>query len=90
MGLVTAVLLVGTTAGDEAPIAGTVKAVDGTAGTLTVEVTVEVARQGQPRAVLIEIRPTSRIVRFARSTESGTRHDGDREVAEVVRIVFER
>jgi hypothetical protein len=109
IGLVTTVLVVVRAAADEVPIAGTVKAVDQTAQTLTVEA----ASKGQPRVVVIEVRPTSRIVRFARSTEAGktgfveksatladlkpgwtvsvtTKHDGDREVAEVVRVVFER
>jgi hypothetical protein len=109
MALLTAGLFAGISAADEAPIAGTIKAVDPIART----VTVEAASKGQPRVVVIEIRSTSRIVRFARSSEPGkpgfveapatleelktgwtvsvtTRHDGDREVAEVLRVVFER
>jgi len=75
--------------------------------------TVEAAARGKLRAVVIELRPASRIVRFIRARESGksgfieqpvpladlrvgwtvsvtTRHEGDREIAEVVRIVLER
>jgi len=94
---------------DEAPIAGTVRAVDPAARTLTVE-----AREhGRVRVVVIEIRPASRIVRTRRSSDPAkpgfveqavalediapgftvsvtTKHDGDREVAEVVKVLGER
>jgi hypothetical protein len=94
---------------DEAPIAGTLKSVDTAASTITVEA----AAKGKMRVVTIDIKPNSRIVRFARSAEAGTsgfverpatladlkpgwsvsvttRHEGDREVAEIVKVVFER
>jgi len=76
-------------------------------------ITVEAAAKGKVRAVVIDVRPSARIVRFARNSEAGksgfaerpatladlkpgwavsvtTRHEGDREVAEIVRVVFER
>ena len=53
--------------GDEAPIAGTVKAVDGAARTLTVEA----RAQGKVRQVVIEVRPATRIVRFVREAGGG-------------------
>ena len=53
--------------GDEAPIAGTVKAVDAGAKTLTVEA----RAKGKVRDVVIDIRPTTKIVRFARESVSG-------------------
>ena len=94
---------------DEAPISGTVKAVDPTAQTLTVETTAK----GKTRVVTILLKPGSRIVKFARPTEPGktgfveqaialgdlkpgwvvsvtTKHEGDREVAEIVKVVLER
>ena len=94
---------------DEAPISGTVKAVDPAASTLTIEST----SRGKTRMVTIDIRPASKIVRFTRTSEPGkagfaeqparltdlkpgwvvsvtTKHDGGREVAEVVKVVFER
>ena len=94
---------------DEAPISGTVKAVDPAANTLTIEST----SRGKTRTVTIDIRPASKIVRFTRVSEPGkagfveqparltdlkpgwvvsvtTKHDGGREVAEVVKVVFER
>jgi hypothetical protein len=92
--------------GDELPIAGTVKAVDVGARTLTVEA----RAQGKIREVVIDIRPTTKIVRFARegggpikeqaaalddikpgwTVSVTTRHEGQREVAESVRVVHER
>ncbi len=90
---------------DEAPISGNLKAVDPVAHTLTIETT----SQGKTREVTVEIKPTSRIVRFVRvgtgfeeqrvqlaDMKPGwvvsvtTRHEDGREVAEVVKIVFER
>ena len=94
---------------DEAPISGTVKAVDPATNTLTIETT----SQGKIRTVTIEIRPASKIVRFTRTSEPGkagfaeqlaslsdlkpgwvvsvtTKHEGGREVAEIVKVVFER
>jgi len=100
---------VGPAAADEAPIAGTVKAVDVVGKTLTVEA----PATGRPRVVPIEIRAESKIVRSRRSTDPGkpgfvqdavaledikpgwtvsvtTKHDGDREVAIVVKVLVER
>ena len=94
---------------DEAPIAGTVKSVDIAEGTLLVES----ASKGKVRQVVIYMRPESRVVRFARSTDASkpgfseqpatlgdvkpgwtvsvkTKHEGDKEVAEVVRVVHEK
>lgn len=94
---------------DEAPISGTVKAIDVQARTLTIEV----ASKGKTREVTIYVKPGARIVRFARSTDPGktgfveqeaaladvkpgwvvsatTKHEGNREVADVVKIVVER
>lgn len=96
-------------AADEAPISGTIKALDGSAQTLTVETTAK----GKTRQVVIDIKPNTRIVKFARSREPGktgfveqtvafsdlkpgwvvsvtTKHAGDREVAEIVKVVMER
>lgn len=94
---------------DEAPISGTVKAVDPNAQTLTVQTTAK----GTTRDVTILVKPGSRIVKFARPTEPGktgfvehtialgdlkpgwivsvtSKHEGDREVAEIVKVVLER
>ena len=94
---------------DEAPIAGTVKSVDTSAGTLLVES----ASKGKVRQVVIHLRPESKIVRFVRSADASkpgfseqpatlsdvkpgwtvsvvTKHEGDKEIADVVRIVHER
>jgi len=93
--------------GDEAPITGTVKAVDATKKILTVEA----AAKGKTRQVEIDIKPETKIVRFARTADGKgfgeqaatledirpgwtvtvkTQHQGDREVAETVRVVHER
>ena len=100
---------VGVAMADEAPIAGTVTAVDLVARTLTIEA----PAKGAPRVVRIEIRSESRIVRSRPSTDPGrpgfveqavpledikpgwtvsvtTKHDGDREVALVVKVLVER
>jgi len=100
---------VGPVIADEAPISGTVKAVDPAAQTLTVETTAK----GKTRTVTILLKPGSRIVKFVRSTEPGktgfveqtialddlkpgwivsvtAKHEGDREVAEIVKVVLER
>ena len=100
---------VGVAAADETPIAGTVKAIDAVAKTLTVEA----VTQGRSRVVVIEVRPGSTIIRTRRSSDPArpgfveqaiplddikpgwtvsvtTRHDGDREVAEVVKVLVER
>jgi hypothetical protein len=94
---------------DEAPITGTIKSVDVTAQRVIIESTAK----GKTRQVTVEIRPTSKIVRFVRSTDPTqtgfteqplaltdikpgwtvtvkTHHDGDREVAETVKVVLER
>jgi hypothetical protein len=110
--VLTAVLVLSTATlsiADEAPIVGKIKAVDATAQTLTVT---SVAK-GQTREVVIDVKPGTKIVRFARGSEPGktavteqsaalvdlkpgwtvsvvTRHDGPREVAEQVRVVFEQ
>ena len=93
---------------DEAPIVGTVKSVDVAATTLTVNTTAK----GRAREVVIDVKPSTTIVRFVRSSEPGksgfaeqplplgdlkpgwtvavtTRHDGGREVAELVKVVVE-
>ena len=100
---------IGVAAADEAPIAGTVKAVDTVARILTVEA----PGKGKSRVVVIEIRAESKIIRSRRSTDPGrpgfveqavhledirpgwtvsvtTKHDGEREVAEVVKVLVER
>src|SRR2546425_7620738 len=52
---------------DEAPISGTVKAVDTVANTLTLQTTAK----GKTRDVTIVLKPESKIVKFARPTEPG-------------------
>lgn len=52
---------------DEAPISGTVKAIDAAAGTLTLQTTAK----GKTRDVTVVVKPESKIVRFARPTEPG-------------------
>lgn len=104
----SAVLAVGSAIADEAPISGTVKAVDVQAQTLTLEV----AAKGKTREVTIHMGPGARVVRFARASEPGktgfieqhvplaavrpgwvvsasTKHEGNREVADMVKVVFE-
>ncbi len=108
--VVTAVLLLATVAvGDEAPISGTVKAVDAAAQTIALESTAK----GKTRQVVVHLKPGARIVKFIRTTEPGktgfveqplaltdlkpgwivsvqTKHEGDQEVAEAVKVVLER
>lgn len=107
--LIGSVLWVGVAFADEAPISGTIKAVDPVAQTVTLETTAK----GKTRAVTIDLRPTSRIIRFVRATAPGqagfaeqtatladlkpgwvvsvtAKHEGGREVAEVVKVVLER
>lgn len=102
-------VLVAPTLADEAPISGTVKAVDATANTVTLESTAK----GKTRTVVVHLTAGARIVKFSRATEPGktgfveqqlaltdlkpgwivsaeTRHDGGKEVAEVVKVVLER
>ena len=94
---------------DEAPISGTVKAVDTAANTLTLQTTAK----GKTRDVTIVLKPESKIVKFVRPTDPGktgfveqmlslsdlkpgwvlsvtTRHEGDKEVADIVKVVLER
>ena len=52
---------------DEAPISGTVKAVDASVKTLTLQTTA----QGKTRDVTIVLKPETKIVKFARPTEPG-------------------
>jgi len=52
---------------DEAPISGTVKAIDAAANTLTLQTTAK----GKTRDVTILLKPDSKIVKFARATEPG-------------------
>jgi hypothetical protein len=52
---------------DEAPISGTVKAIDASAKTLTLQTTA----QGKARDVTIVLKPESKIVKYARPTEPG-------------------
>ena len=94
---------------DEAPISGTVKAVDPAAQTLTLNVTAK----GKTREVVVHMKPGAKVVKFARATEPGksgfveqelslgdvkpgwvvsatTKHEGNREVADVVKVVMEK
>jgi hypothetical protein len=94
---------------DEAPISGTVKAVDPAANTVTLEATAK----GKTRTVVVYLKPGAKIVKFIRSTEPGqtgfveqqlaltdlkpgwivsaeAKHEGDKEVADVVKVVLER
>jgi len=52
---------------DEAPISGTIKSIDPPAQTMTIEATAK----GKTREVTVDIKPASRIVRFARTTDPG-------------------
>ena len=65
--VIIGLLWIGAAVADEAPISGSVKAVDPAANTLTIET----ASQGKTRTVTIDIKPASKIVRFARSSEPG-------------------
>ena len=57
----------GSAVADEAPISGTVKAIDASANTLTLQTTAK----GTTRDVTILLKPDSKIVKFARATEAG-------------------
>jgi hypothetical protein len=97
------------TVADEAPISGTVKAVDAAAQTVTLESTAK----GKTRQVVVHLKPGARVVKFVRPTEPGktgfveqplpltalkpgwvvsveTKHEGDKEVADLVKVVLER
>src|SRR5947209_157472 len=52
---------------DEAPISGTVKAIETSGKTLTLQTTA----QGKTRDVTIVLKPETKIVKFARPTEPG-------------------
>lgn len=94
---------------DEAPISGSVNAVNGEAQTVMLESTAK----GKTRQVTVYLKPGARIVRFVRAAEPGktgfveqaialtdlkpgwivsaaTKHEGDKEVAELIKIVLER
>jgi hypothetical protein len=104
-----AIVFCGIAVADEAPISGTVKAVDPAAQTVTLESTVK----GKTRTVVVHLKPGAKVVRFTRSTEPGktdfveqsaaltdlkpgwivsaaTKHEGDKEVADLVKVVLER
>jgi len=104
-----AVMLAAVVVADEAPISGTVKAVDPAKQTVTLEVT----SKGKTRQVVVYLKPGARVVKFVRAAEPGktgfveqqlaltdvkagwivsveTKHEGDREVAELVKVVLER
>ena len=92
---------------DEAPITGSVKAID----TVNRTITVEAAARGRVRTVVIDVKPETKIIRFARGAEGKgfseqaatledlkpgwmvsvkTHHQGDREVADILRVVHEK
>src|SRR5438309_11993999 len=94
---------------DEAPISGTVKAIETSGKTLTLQTTAK----GKTRDVTIVLKPESKIVKFARPTEPGktgfveqtlaltdikpgwvvsvtAKHEGGKEVAEIVKVVLEK
>lgn len=102
-------LAVGVAGADEAPISGTVKNVDTSAQTVTIETTAK----SKTREVTIFLKPGAKVVKFARPTEPGksgfveqslalsdlkpgwlvsieTKHEGNKEVADVVKVVLER
>jgi hypothetical protein len=65
--LISSLLCLTSAYADEAPISGTVKTIDPTAQTVTLETTAK----GKTREVTVDIKPASRIVRFMRATEPG-------------------
>ena len=94
---------------DEAPISGTVKAIDSAASTITLESTAK----GKTWTVVVHLKPGAKIVKFTRGTEPGktdfveqplaltdlkpgwivsaeAKHEGNKEVADVVKVVLER
>ncbi|MGH7393942.1 MAG: hypothetical protein ACREM3_31455 [Candidatus Rokuibacteriota bacterium] len=94
---------------DEAPISGSVKAVDAAAQTVTLESTAK----GKTRTVVVHLKPGAKIVKFVRATEPGktgfveqtlaltdlkagwiisveAKHEGNKEVADLVKVVLER
>ena len=107
--IVSIVLWSAVVGADEAPISGTVTAVDASAQTVTLESTAK----GKTRQVVVHLKPGAKIVKFARSSEPGktgfveqaltladlkpgfivsveTKHEGGKEVADVVKVVLER
>src|SRR5438876_9233249 len=58
----------GAAVADEAPVSGTVQAIDASANTLRLQTTAK----GKTRDVTIVLKPDSKIVRFARATKPGT------------------
>ena len=105
----SATLSSGIAVADEAPISGTVKAVDPAAQTVTIESTAK----GKTRQVVVHLKPGAKVIRFTRSTEPGktgfveqtaaltdlkpgwivsiaTKHEGDKEGADQVKVVLER
>lgn len=94
---------------DEAPISGSVKAVDAAAQTVTLESTTK----GKTRTVVVHLKPGAKIVKFVRPAEPGktgfveqplaltdlkagwivsveAKHEGNKEVADLVKVVLER
>lgn len=65
--LVSSVLWAGMVFADEAPIAGTIKAIDLAVQTVTLETTAK----GKTREVTVDIKPTSKIIRFTRAQVAG-------------------
>jgi hypothetical protein len=65
--LISGLLWLSVAFADEAPISGTVKNIDPVAQTVTLDATAK----GKTREVTVDIKPASRIVRFARATEPG-------------------
>jgi hypothetical protein len=65
--VLTTVLAVSTALADEAPISGTVTAVDVDAQTLMLDV----ASKGKTRMVIVYMKPGAKVVRFVRATEPG-------------------
>ena len=65
--IVTVFLWSAVTWADEAPISGTVTAVDAGAQTVTLESTAK----GKTRQVVVHLKPGTKIVKFARSSEPG-------------------
>src|SRR5438128_12212879 len=57
----------GSAVADEAPISGTVQAIDASANTLRLQTTAK----GKTRDVTIVLKPDSKILKFARATEPG-------------------
>ncbi len=107
--ILAATVVSGIAVADEAPISGTVKAVDPAAQTVTIDATAK----GKTRQVVVHLKPGAKVVRFTRSTEPGktgfveqtvaltdlkpgwivsvaTKHEGDKEVADLVKVVMER